>query len=154
MDISYLADRPESIATLAPWIYTHWQPILGEVTPEERVAKFRTHLNKDTLPIALVAHTGTEVYGTASLRLHDLPGREDLTPWLGGVFVGVPFRGQGIGARLCAAVEEKAKSMFAGQPLYLFTLDKQQWYQNMGWTLREPCSWCGRDGVIMVKTLS
>jgi GNAT superfamily N-acetyltransferase len=124
MEISYLADHPEFIDILAPWVFAHWQPLIGEVSPEERAAKFRTHLNRDMLPIALVAHAGNEVYGTASLRVHDLPGREDLSPWLGGMFVGVPFRGKGIGARLCAAVEEKAKSLFPGQLLYLFTLDR------------------------------
>lgn len=153
MEISYLADHPEFIDILAPWVFAHWQPLIGEVSPAERVAKFKKHLNKDVLPMAFVAHAGNEVYGTASLRVHDLPGREDLTPWLGGVFVGVPFRGKGIGAQLCAVVEEKAKSMFPGQLLYLFTLDKQLWYQDMGWSFREPCDWCGREGTIMTKRL-
>jgi GNAT superfamily N-acetyltransferase len=153
MEISYLAEHPKFIDVLAPWVYAHWQPILGEISPAERVAKFKTHLNTDLLPIALVAHSGNAVYGTASLRVHDLPGREDLTPWLGGVFVGVPFRGQGIGARLCAAVEDKARAMFPGASLYLFTLDKQAWYQHMGWAYWERCQWCGCEGVIMEKVL-
>ena len=154
MEISYLADRPEFIEIMAPWICNHWQPIVAEETLESRIAKLRMHLNRDKLPIALVAHSGAKVYGTAALRVHDLPGREDLTPWLGGVFVGTPFRGKGIGTRLCAAVEEKAKSLFPRAPLYLFTLDKQAWYQNMGWTFLETCNWCERDGAIMVKTLA
>lgn len=124
-----------------------------EETLESRIEKLKAHLNREELPIAFVAHSGSEVYGTAALRVHDLPGREDLTPWLGGVFVGEAFRGKGIGTRLCAAVEEKAKSMFSGRPLYLFTLDEQSWYQDMGWSLYEPCTWCGEEGDIMVKTL-
>jgi len=153
MQISYLADYPQFIDTLAPWVFAHWQPIIGDVSPETRAAKFRTHLNKVKLPIALVAHAGAEVFGTASLRVHDLPGREDLTPWLGGVFVGEKYRGQGIGIRLCAAVEDKAKLLFPDLVLYLFTLDKQHWYQNMGWSLRESCVWCGHEGVIMERHL-
>lgn len=153
MEISYLADHPEFIEVLAPWIYAHWRPLLVEETLEDRLAKLRTHLNRDALPIAFVAHSGTEVYGTAALRVHDLPGREDLTPWLGGVFVAQPFRRNGIGARLCAVVEEKAKSYFPGEPLYLFTLDQQDWYHNMGWSHLESCSWCGEEGVIMSKRL-
>jgi len=153
MQISYLADYPQFIDTLVPWVFAHWQPIIGDTSPAARAAKFRTHLNKDTLPIALVAHDADEVYGTASLRVHDLPGREDLTPWLGGVFVGKQYRCRGIGTRLCIAVEDKAKSLFPGQSIYLFTLDKQRWYQDMGWSLRETCVWCGHDGVIMEKQL-
>jgi N-acetylglutamate synthase-like GNAT family acetyltransferase len=153
MKISYLADYPEFIEVLAPWIYEHWRPLLLEETLELRIEKVRAHLNKETLPIALVAHSGMQVYGTAALRVNDLPGREDLTPWLGGVFVGTEFRGKGIGAKLCAAIEEKAKSLFSQPTVYLFTLDQQKWYQKMGWSIYEPCSWCGRKGNIMVKNL-
>lgn len=153
VEISYLADHPEFIKILAPWICEHWTQLLIDETIDSRVVKLRKHLNKETLPIALVAHSGKEVYGTAALRINDLPGREDLTPWLGGVFVGEPFRCNGIGERLCIAVEEKAKSLFLNKPLYLFTLDKQVWYQKLGWSMYEPCNWCGHKGDILVKHL-
>ncbi|MGD8569854.1 MAG: GNAT family N-acetyltransferase [Gammaproteobacteria bacterium] len=153
MEISYLADHPEFIEVLAPWICKHWQPVVTDETLESRVAKLQGHMNRESLPIAWVAHSGGEVFGTAALRVHDLPGREDLTPWLGGVFVGPNFRHRGIGACLCGAVEENAKSLFGNDPLYLFTLDKQKWYETMGWTIVEPCTWCGHNGHIMVKTL-
>jgi hypothetical protein len=90
--ISYLADHPEFIETLAPWVYEHWRPILTEETLDSRVARLQSHLNRNELPIALVAHSGSNVYGMAALRVHDLPGREDLSPWLGGVFVAQSFR--------------------------------------------------------------
>jgi GNAT superfamily N-acetyltransferase len=54
-------------------------------------------MNRDELPIAWVAHANGQLLGTAALRVHDLEGREDLTPWLGGVFVDSEFRGRGIG---------------------------------------------------------
>ena len=66
-------------------------------------------MNRDQLPIAWVAHANGQLLGTAALRVHDLEGREDLTPWLGGVFVGSQFRRRGIGAALCATVEEAAR---------------------------------------------
>lgn len=153
MKISYLADYPEFIEIMAPWIYEHWRACLIDETLDARIEKLRSHLNKDTLPIAFVAHAGTEVFGTAALRVHDLPGRDDLTPWLGGVFVAEPFRNRGIGTKLCAAVEEKAKFLFGQHPLYLFTLDKQSWYQNQGWSFYDSCAWCGSEGDIMVKQI-
>ena len=73
----------------------------------------------------------------AALRVHELEGREDLTPWLGGVIVGSHFRRQGIGAALCATVEDEARSRGI-QTLYLFTLDKQAWYSRLGWTVLAP----------------
>ena len=67
-------------------------------------------MNRDELPIAWVAHANGQLFGTAALRVHDLEGREDLTPWLGGVFVGSHFRRRGIGAALCATVKDEAGS--------------------------------------------
>ena len=66
--------------------------------------------------------------------MDELEGREDLTPWLGGVIVGSHFRRQGIGAALCATVKDEARSRGI-QTLYLFTLDKQAWYSRLGWTV-------------------
>ncbi|PPD45228.1 MAG: hypothetical protein CTY16_10470 [Methylobacter sp.] len=153
MNISLLTDHPEFIETLAPLVAKHWKPILTEETTESRVAKFRTHLNYDTLPIAWVAHSDTQVFGTAALRVDDLPGYEHLTPWLGGVFVVPEFRKHGVGTALCSAVEQHAREIFGISKLYLFTLDSQELYKNLGWSMFEPCTWYGRAGDIMFKEL-
>src|SRR5438132_9162427 len=150
--ISYLIEHPEYIPQLAQWLFEQWYSILGEKTPETRIKKLKTHMNRDKLPIAWVAHANGQLLGTAALRVHDLEGREDLTPWLGGVFVSSHFRRRGIGAALCAAVEEEARSR-AVQTLYLFTLDKQAWYSRQGWSIIGPCVWHQRPGDITCKRL-
>ena len=106
-------------------------------------------MNRDQLPVAWVAHANGQLLGTAALRVHDLEGREDLTPWLGGVFVGSQFRRRGIGAALCDTVEEAARSRGI-QTLYLFTLDKQAWCSG-GLDSIAPCVWHERPGDIMSK---
>jgi N-acetylglutamate synthase-like GNAT family acetyltransferase len=140
VQISYLIEHPEYIAQLAQWLFEQWGSTLGEKTPEDRIKKLKTHMNRDKLPIAWVAHANGQLLGTAAVRVHDLKGREDLSPWLGGVFVGLPFRRQGIGAALCAAVEDEARSRGI-QTLYLFTLDKQVWYSRLGWSIIGQCVW-------------
>jgi GNAT superfamily N-acetyltransferase len=150
--ISYLIDHPEYIPQLAQWLFEQWDVILGEKTPEARIEKLKAHMNRDELPIAWVAHASGQLLGTAALRVHDLEGREDLTPWLGGVFVASHFRRQGIGAALCATVENAARSRGI-QTLYLFTLDKHAWYSRLGWTVLGPCVWHQRPGEIMLKQL-
>ena len=150
--ISYLIDHPEYILPLAQWLFEEWDAILGEKTPETRLKKLNAHMNRDQLPIAWVAHANGQLLGTASLRVHDLEGHEDLTPWLGGVFVASPFRRRGIGAALCATVEDAARTR-AVQTLYLFTLDKQAWYLRLGWKVLGPCVWHQRRGDIMSKAL-
>jgi GNAT superfamily N-acetyltransferase len=152
VQISYLIEHPEYIPQLAQWLFEQWDTILGEKTPEARIEKLKEHMNRDELPIAWVAHANGQLFGTAALRVHDLEGREDLTPWLGGVFVGSAFRRRGIGAALCATVEDAARSRGI-RTLYLFTLDKQAWYSRLGWTVLGPCVWQHRPGEIMCKQL-
>src|SRR5216117_1448492 len=117
--ISYLIDHPEYIPQLAQWLFEQWGSVLGEKTLEVRIKKLKAHMNRDELPIAWVAHANGLLFGTAALRVHDLEGCEDLTPWLGGVFVGSHFRRRGIGAALCATVEDEARSRGIST-LYLF----------------------------------
>jgi GNAT superfamily N-acetyltransferase len=152
MRIDFLADHPEYIPILAPPIREHWRFALTEDTVDVRAAKLRAHANHTGLPIAWVAHANAEVFGTAALRVHDLEGREDLTPWLSGVFVLQTHRGKGIGSALCAAVEAHARRN--GVPkLYLFTLDHQRMYARLGWQKFERTTWRGHDCEIMVKEL-
>lgn len=153
VQISYLVEHPQFIPQLAQWLFEQWGAILGEQTADARIEKLKAHLNRDQLPIAWVAHSAGQLLGTAALRMHDLEGREDLTPWLGGVFVGTRFRRQGIGEALCGAVENEARSR-AIHTLYLFTLDKQAWYSRLGWTTLAPCVWRQRPGEIMCKALA
>jgi N-acetylglutamate synthase-like GNAT family acetyltransferase len=150
--INYLVDHSEYIPQLAGWLFQEWDAILGEKTPEARVRKLRAHMNRDLLPIAWVAHAHGQLLGTAALRVHDIEGHDHLSPWLGGVFVGAQYRRRGIGAALCATVEDAARSRGV-ETLYLFTLDKQAWYSRLGWTVLGPCVWHERPGEIMCKQL-
>jgi len=152
MEISYLADVPELAGQLIPGLLEHWRPIVPEDTAEARVQRFRAHMNREALPIAWLAHEGGQALGTAALRASDLPGRQDLSPWLAGVYVAPPFRGRGIASALCRVVEERAAAL-GYQRLYLFTLDQQRLYQRLGWTPLERAVWRGRTADVMSKTL-
>jgi hypothetical protein len=78
--IDYLADHPEFIPALAQETLDYYHDILPEETLETRCAKFRSHMHTDSLPLALVASAGGELFGTGALREHDLPGHEELMP--------------------------------------------------------------------------
>jgi GNAT superfamily N-acetyltransferase len=153
MRIDYLADQPKLIGPLATGLLEHYRTLLPEENLQTRRAKLTAHLNRDRLPIAWVAHASGEALGTAALRIHDLPGREELTPWLGGMFTLPAHRGQGIGTALCAAVEAKAVALGVSM-IYLVTLDRQGWYRRLGWRMLERCTWRGRSGDIMFKLLN
>ena len=150
MRIDYLADHPEYVQALAPAIWAHWRDALPEdTTVAHRVAKLHAHMQKAALPMALVAHEHGQVFGTAALRLHDLEERNELSPWLGGVFVLPSWRGKGIASALCRAVKEHASAM--GIPaLYLFTPHQQALYERLGWSTVESAEWRGICGSIML----
>jgi predicted N-acetyltransferase YhbS len=150
MRISYLADRPELAAQLIPGLLEHWSYLFPNQTAADRAAKFRAHLNHDELPIAWVAHEGDLALGTAALRKFDLEGREDLGPWLAGVFVSPSHRGRGIASALCRVVEAKAHAQ--GVPrLYLFTHGQESLYARLGWATLEHTEWHGHRCSIMSK---
>jgi predicted N-acetyltransferase YhbS len=150
--ISYLADVPDLARELIPGLLDHWRFVLPDDTAASRVARFRAHENRDSLPIAWIAHSEEEVLGTAALRATDLPGRENLGPWLGGVYVSPTYRGRGIAKALCQTVEAKALEM--GFPrLYLFTLDTAPLYARLGWLEIEQSDWRGHGCVLMSKSL-
>lgn len=153
MQIDFLSDHPHLIDSLAPPILDHWRFALPEDTLEARKERLRGHLNRKELPIAWVAHQRGEVYGTAALRMHDLEGRTDLSPWLGGVFVLPAFRRNGIGSALCMTVERHAANEGV-RKLFLFTLDKEALYVRMGWDKIGGSNWRGFSGVIMAKGIS
>lgn len=150
MSIDYLANHPEFVPTLAQETLDHYRDILRDETIETRCAKLRSHMNTDRLPLALVASADGELFGLGALREYDLPGHEELTPWLGGMFVRPQHRRRGIGSALCRALEEEAWLM--GFPLlYLFTLDQQRLYARLGWQCVQSSAWLGHPVDIMTK---
>lgn len=150
MRISYLAERPELAAQLIPGLLQHWSYVFPEQTVADRAAKFAAHQNYDELPIAWVAHEGDAALGTAALRKFDLEGREDLSPWLGGVFVLHSHRGRGIASALCKVVESKAHSQGVSR-LYLCTHGREALYERLGWAPLERTVWHGHQCSIMSK---
>jgi predicted N-acetyltransferase YhbS len=84
------------------------------------------------VPCVFVAELDGRFAGTASLDPHDLPGREDLTPWLANVAVVPALRGRGIGGALVRTVEQAARD--AGQAtLWLYTSTARGLYLRLGW---------------------
>ena len=153
MRIDYLVDVPDLGLSLVPAIAEAWRHVSPpELTLERRAEKLRRHTNRDELPIAWIAHEDGIALGTAALRATDLEGRDDLAPWLAGVFVRAEFRRRGIASALCETVQRKAREL-GFYRLYLFTTDQQSLYARLGWVTIEHATWRQRPIEIMVKQL-
>jgi len=132
----YLKDHAEFIPQLAEI----WYEVLGKiwlpnVKIEQVIKNFENHLNKDFLPLTIVAIQGTTPIGMCSLRNTD-GIRPDLSPWLGSLIVHPQYQHQGIGKELITRIQNIAKSMNF-QQLYLFAFDPTipEWYIKLNWSI-------------------
>jgi N-acetylglutamate synthase-like GNAT family acetyltransferase len=148
MTIEYLADHPGALPTLAQWQHLEWGRFRPEDPIEKRRARLRASMNRDLVPLTVVALDDEKVLGSASLVLHDMETRMELTPWLAGVFVGEPYRRKGIGAELVRRIMVEAGKLDIPL-LYLYTVHSERFYAALGWVLLERTSYREQNVVIM-----
>lgn len=152
MKITYLASRPQHVSTVAKWVMDEWGHASPGTTLESLKEKFRTHLNRNTVPLTLLAMEADRPLGTASLVIHDMKDHQELSPWLSAVYVLPEHRGQGIGSKLVKSVELLSANLEV-EKLYLFTPDHESFYTHMGWSVLERSSYHDKDVLIMAKTI-
>lgn len=152
MLITYLADYPQYLSTVAGWVFDEWGWEMPGSTLESIRAEFSMHLNRERIPLAMLSLVEGQPVGTASIFLHDMDIRMDLTPWLAAVYVLPEFRGQGIGSQLVRAVEAVATRLQL-ERLYLFTPDHAAFYARLGWSVLEKVEYRHRSNVIMTKSM-
>jgi GNAT superfamily N-acetyltransferase len=152
MLITYLADYPQYLSVVAGWIFDEWGWEMPRSTMGSIQAEFSVHLNCDRIPLTMLALVETQPVGTASISLHDMDTRMDLTPWLAAVYVLPEFRGQGIGSQLVRVIEEVATRLQL-ERLYLFTPDREAFYARLGWSVLETIEYRHHSNVIMTKSL-
>ncbi|MBW3597275.1 MAG: GNAT family N-acetyltransferase [Planctomycetes bacterium] len=148
MQIEDLRSRPEFVPTLAAWHHAQWGELNPQNTLEARVERMQRSLHEGPIPSTFVAVEDDHPLGSASLVAHDLPTRPELTPWLASVFVAPEHRRRGIGSRLVQRVVEEAWRL-QFETLYLFTLDQEKLYGELGWSPRERTDYNGFAITIM-----
>jgi len=121
MELSLLADHPAAIPTIASWYFHEW----GYVRPGRTVASIsgdlEAYLNRDKVPLTVVALEEGSVIGAAQLKFREMEIYPDRVHWLGGVFVDPRYRAHGLGAKLIAKVVEIARTLEV-RTLYLQTI--------------------------------
>ncbi len=111
IQIQYLVDMPETLPALVDWFVAEWEPYYGTDGPGDAKADLRESMNRDKLPICLLAIDGSgAVAGTISLKAESISHHE-LTPWGAAFLFGPRRRRQGIGTALGAALEDEARKL-------------------------------------------
>lgn len=152
LTITFLADCPEYLSTVSAWVFEEWGEHMPGLSLEDLTRIFSGHLNHDQIPLTLVALLGGQPAGTASIYIHDLDIRPDLSPWLAAVYVAPLYRNQGIGSELVKAVESTAQKLRLNR-LYLFTPDQEAFYTRLGWSLLERVVYRNQANVVMEKIM-
>ncbi len=100
------------------------------------ITGFWAQAGSKRIPMTFVAMAEQELVGFASLITHDTDAPKDLSPCLANVYVTPSQRNNKVGS----ALVERAVNQAAGlgvKKLYLFTLDKEDFYLHLGWWTEE-----------------
>lgn len=108
VEISYLADHPEVLGSLAAGFKTQWAAHFADQPLDAIKMGFANCCREQGLPLALVAMVGPSFAGTASLRRESGTVCPGVGPWLTHLYVEPSLRNQGIGTSLIQAVEAEA----------------------------------------------
>ncbi len=133
MKIVYLRDYPEYVDIVIDWIYNEFVIKEGKNKDKSRIKEFFSNTHSDNFPITYVAIEGKECLGTVSIFDNDLKPRQDLSPWLGALYVSEKHRGKGIAAKLIDKVLEKASEMRYTK-VYLRTEHTADYYKKRNWS--------------------
>jgi GNAT superfamily N-acetyltransferase len=136
MQITYLADHPDFIPTLAQWHQAQFGYLSPQTTVEQRAERLQAHLGGKGIPTTFVALVGGRLAGSASLIAEDMSSRPDLSPWLASLYVDPAHRKRGLGTALVRQVVQEAQGLGIAT-LYLYTPDQEAFYARRGWSTME-----------------
>jgi N-acetylglutamate synthase-like GNAT family acetyltransferase len=134
IEIINLKDEPVNLATLAAWHQQEWSSFNPGESIEERILRMQPYLNEDFIPSTFIAKDNG-LSGSAAIVSQDMETSPQLSPWLASVYVPPEKRGRGIGTKLVLHVMAQAKREGI-KTLYLFTPDRQGFYLNLGWSIK------------------
>lgn len=147
--VEYLADHPDQLKNLAPYLHKEWGHHNQEASVADRIAIMQKRMNYKMIPTCFIALSSEkQCVGTVSLIENDLETRPDFFPWLATLFVLPEYHNQGVGKALIARALEEAKALSFSK-LYLCTPNKESYYKNLGWTKIEATQNHGEETVIM-----
>lgn len=154
MELKFLADHEVAIPTIARWYYDEWGYKDANNSYEKTCERIRGKLNRDKVPLHIVAVDGENILGVAQLKIREMDIYPDKDYWLGSVYVAAEARGRKVASHLCERVIQVAQSLHI-PTLYLQTdkIDDGGLYARLGWKPIEQVYYNGLDVLVMEKDL-
>ncbi len=154
VEISFLNAHPHHAPVLATAQATEWSHLYGpnDWNAQIALAEFAVQQSDGRLPTTLIALDDTTLLGSISLINDDLPGWEQLNPWLASFYVFPPYRRHGVGARLLKAAERLLQENGITRA-YLFTETRAAYFAAHGWVHYAATRANGSAASIMARDL-
>ena len=154
MDFTLLVDRPDTIPRIAAWYHDEW----GYLNPEESTTiveeNLRVYLERDRIPLIVLAVEGDDVAGCAQLKFREMDIYPEKEHWLGGVYVPAEHRGRGVASALVREAIGRARSLGV-ERLHLQTeAHDGGLYARLGWVPVERVTYRGVDVLVMENDLT
>jgi GNAT superfamily N-acetyltransferase len=150
VNILPLHRRPDLVRPIAGWHNREWRHFYHDWDIERAVRTLQAEPRDGRLPQTLLALENDRLLGTIAVVFNDLPGREDLNPWVASFYVSKEARGRGVGRSLLAAAEDLLRAAGVAQA-FLFTGSAQRYFEQYGWRALEPAMANGHSVLIMTK---
>ena len=134
-DIRSLGQCRQHWSMAADWSFKAWAHEFPTDTVQTYLDQYVEVQNSATgMPEVVAAvSSADELLGIATLVLDDeLPGAVEPGPWLAAVYVAPYARRIGVGQAITMRLSAQAQ-MLGFPSLHLYTEDKREWYETMGW---------------------
>jgi len=136
MKILNLSDCPDYLQTVAEWHVREWPECYRGGDIHTAIKELHSSLNRDCLPITLIATVNNELIGSISLLETDLPIMTQLGPWLTTLYVVPTHRGHGVAKALIIEGLQCLRKL--GERFAYVWIEKNvAVYQKWGWQLVE-----------------
>ncbi len=132
--IELLADHPEAAHTLADWFIAQWPKYYANDTHDSVVQQLSQDINRDRIPIRLVAFEDRQLAGCIVLRQFVVSSDPAYSPGLGGLYVHPPYRQRGIATQLVRAGMQLAADLGYAE-IYATTSTARGILERLSWQL-------------------
>lgn len=154
MKLEYLADKEDLLPTVAKWYFEKWGCLDEGNTLDKDMKKLQVYLNKDRIPLMLLATDANEALGVVQLKFHEMSIYPEKTHWLGGVYVAKEHRGRGIARQIILELILIAEKLNV-KILHLQTEDLTGGlYREMGWRPIEQVNYHDVEVLVMERKLN
>jgi predicted N-acetyltransferase YhbS len=130
LTISHLFEQPQHRDAVAALIHNEFWTEVPGASLEKMAARLGDASSADALPLCLIALRGDDVLGAINLVDNDDDDHTDWHPWLAGMVVAEPHRGQGTGSQLVRALLVEATRLNFDR--VYFGTDGLRFYERLG----------------------